>query len=604
VRASGWFLLAWLTGAPFSLAAEPAAFDPRQAQPGLRGYGLTVLSGSEVARFEVEYVGLLENALGPQQNVILVRCLGAPFNQTGVIAGMSGSPIYFEDHLVGALSLSLGNFSNDALAGVTPIEDMVKIDARQSGRGLELEPLMRFGADARLMALLGGDPRFRSFSAARPAEPVPEPAGLRRLPLPLAAVGMNPRVFELAAPQLSRLGFQPLSAAGNTSAKILDYPVAPGSAVAVQLVRGDLELAATGTVTSVEGNRLLAFGHPFLQLGAVRLPMARAEVVTVYPSQAGSYKITNSGKEIIGTCRQDRLTGILGYLDQTSPELVPVEVTLKDRGTAIATHRFEIVDDPLLTPLLLYYSLLNSIFSVDKVAGNATFQVEADLELEGYDPLHLEDVFSGPALAPYFVSGTLAAVFDFVAQNPFQQVQVRKLSISFDTDDRLQLAEITRVWADRPVVQPGDQVRVTVGLRSYRGPETTLDADLKIDPDTPAGKLEIVVADAITMSREEAAAISGSFYVRSLRHLLGLLRGLRPNNTVYVQLRRSDPGGSYLAGRYLPLLPPSASTILEAGQGGLGQVRTPLAVLGETQLVTERVVVGSKRLELEVRRRP
>jgi hypothetical protein len=131
-----------------------------------------------------------------------------------------------------------------------------------------------------------------------------------------------------------------------------------------------------------------------------------------------------------------------------------------------------------------------------------------------------------------------------------------------------------------------------------------LDADLKIDPDTPAGKLEIVVADAITMSREEAAAISGSFYVRSLRHLLGLLRGLRPNNTVYVQLRRSDPGGSYLAGRYLPLLPPSASTILEAGQGGLGQIRTPLAVLGETQLVTERVVVGSKRLELEVRRRP
>jgi hypothetical protein len=237
------------------------------------------------------------------------------------------------------------------------------------------------------------------------------------------------------------------------------------------------------------------------------------------------------------------------------------------------------------------------------VAGNSTFRVTADLELEGYDPLHLEDLFSGPSFAPYFVSGTLAAVLDFVSQNPFQEVQVRRLALTFDSDDRLQLTEITRVWSDRRTVAPGERVRVTVGLRSYRGPESTLDAELKVDPDTPEGKLELVVADAITMSREEAAAVSGSFYVRDLRHLLGLLRGLRPNNTVYLQLRRPDPGGAYLEGRYLPLLPPSAGAILEASQGGLGQIHTPLAVLGETQLVTERVVVGSKRLALEVRRR-
>ena len=601
MRATGIAL--WLAAVAVGPIGAQSENDSAALAPGARGYGLTVLAGSAVERFEVEYVGLLENALGPQQNVILVRLLGKPFDRTGVIAGMSGSPIYFQDQLIGALSLSLGSFSDEALAGVTPIGDMVKIDARQRQRAGGLEPLMRFDADAKLMALFGGLPSFPSFLPDQaPNRSAPQLGAWRPLPLPLTTLGFSPRVFELAAPTLSRLGFRPTNIAGAGGASDGGAPIVPGSAVAVQLVRGDWELAATGTVTSVDGSRLLAFGHPFLQLGAVNMPMVRAEILTVYPSQAGSYKISTSGKEVIGTCRQDRLTGILGLLDQTEPRMIPVEVSLQDRGEPVATHRFEIVNDPLLTPLLLYYGLLNSIFSVDKVAGNATFRVSAELELEGYDSLHLEDLFSGPSLAPYFVAGTVAAVLDFVAQNPFQEIQVNKLTLRFDSDDRLQLAEITRAWTDRRSVAPGERVRLTVGLRAHRGAELTLDTDLKIDPDTPPGKLEIVVADALTISREEAAAVRGSFYVRDLGHLLGLLRGLRPNNTVYVQVRRPDPGGAYLEGRYLPLLPPSAGAILEASQGGLGRIQTPVAVLGESQLVTERVVVGHKRIELEVRR--
>jgi hypothetical protein len=292
----------------------------------------------------------------------------------------------------------------------------------------------------------------------------------------------------------------------------------------------------------------------------------------------------------------------LGYLDQKEPVLIPVEVELKDRGAEVARHRFELIDDPFLTPLLLYYSLLNSIFSVEKVAGNASFQVRAELELEGHPPLQLEDLFSGPTFAPYFVSGTIAAVFDFVAQNPFERVRIRRLALSFDADDRLQLAEITRIWADRRVVAPGESVRVAVGLRPYRGGEVTLDTELRVGADTPDGPLEVVAADALSLSQEEAESLRGSFFVRDLEHLLGLLRGLRPNHTVFVQLRRRDRSGTYLDGRYLPLLPPSAAAVLAARLGTLGEVRLEQAILGEAQLPAERVVVGRKKLELEVRR--
>ena len=358
-----------LTGA--FLVVLPAAtvtMPVDEVVPGMRGTGITVFQGTERSEFTVDIIGVLENAMGPRRNLILARLDGGPLAESGVIQGMSGSPVYVDGRLLGAVSYSMGSFSKDTIAGITPIDEMLRDDSASPSRVARAAPRLRLPlASDTLTALLPNRLTRPDPFAARPGDvrAVGLPADtagalgvqLRPIATPLVMTGFAPEVIDRIAPVFRGAGLVAVAGGVASAQTMPDGPLQPGDAVGVSLIRGDLAMAGTGTVTLVDGGRVHAFGHPFYNLGAARFPMTRAYVHTVLPSQAISSKIAAVG-DILGTIDQDRSTGISGSLGP-GPRLVPMHVLLNapDRDR-VDTFDFEVVADELFTPLLAYNAML------------------------------------------------------------------------------------------------------------------------------------------------------------------------------------------------------------------------------------------------------
>ena len=361
------------------LASVPAAteFMPvDQVKPGMVGVGLTVFQGSKIEEFKVHILGVIRNVIGPRRDLILARLEGGPLATTGVIAGMSGSPVYIDGRLVGAVSYSLGQFSREPIAGITPIQEMVDATAMDAKRAVGQRawldvPITHEGIAQALRT---------AFSWARPfadratdtellggAElgPLASQVGtmLRPIATPLSLGGFSPEMAGELGTMFSGTGLTPLVGSGATGAAAADdhATLQPGDAVGVELINGDLSLGATGTVTHVDGQRVYAFGHPFYNLGPTQFPMTRAYVHTLIPSLASSAKLASSG-ETVGTIQQDRATAIAGLLGK-GPDLIPVKIALEnDRGLK-KSFSFGIVNDQLFAPLLTYVSVMNTLTS-------------------------------------------------------------------------------------------------------------------------------------------------------------------------------------------------------------------------------------------------
>ena len=576
-----------------------------EVHAGMVGTGVTVFQGTQREEFDVEVLGVLTNVMGPQRNIVVARLSGGPLAHTGVIQGMSGSPVYIDDRLVGAISYSLGSFSKDAIAGITPIEEIVATD-RDADLLARRVPRWKFpltvdSLTATARASLGEGSAF----AAQPGDIHTLGLSLldggrigtllRPISTPLILAGFAPELYFLWSTALSTAGLVPTVggplAAGAQQA-VAAEPLQPGDPVGVGLVTGDLTMAGTGTVTMVEDGRVYAFGHPFYNLGPAQFPMTRAQVTTVLPSLAISSKIATIG-EIVGTIDQDRATGVYGTIGP-GPRLIPVRVTLQQGELDIErTFNFEIIEDPVFTPLLTYTSVLNTFVSWTRDLGPRTYIVNGTTRLRDHGDVQFGDIYSGNT-ASYTAATALTTPVAVLFANEFEPVRLDAIEVRVSTLEEPRTATLERVWVDAQRPRAGDVVPVKILSRTYRGAELLDTLDVSIPAHT-AGPLTIQVSDAATLASQERQKGRDVTQADSLEQLIRNLNRTRRNNRLYVQLLKAE-SGAVDRGEPLPALPGSVLAVLEgnrssAGLGGLNET-----TLGEWELPSDHAISGSRRL--------
>jgi hypothetical protein len=597
-------LLAATAGAP----AQSQYFPVDELRPGMVGVGRTVFEGDRLDEFTAHVLGVLKNQIGPRRDLVLVRLEGGPLAKTGVIAGMSGSPVYIDGRLLGAVSYSLGEFATEAIAGITPIGEMIEAATLPTPRPRT--------ARIEMPSLLTQEAVYASlraaFAAVRPF--ADSPADVRVLGAP----GVNPGIGTLLKPiatpitfsgfsgagiePLSSLfrdsGFMPVAAGALAGAQAPNdhdtapMPLRPGDPIGVSLMTGDLQLGATGTVTEVDGSRVYAFGHPFYGLGPTRFPMTRAHVLTILPSLSNSMKVATTGA-VIGTIQQDRATTIAGTLGD-GPDLIPLSLTLtSDRGTR-KTFSMGMVSDQLLTPLLTYSAIADTLTSYERQNGVATYVIRGTATVKEHGTVAFEDLFSGdqPSAA---ASAYVVAPINFLLRNAFEDVDLEAVTLEVDASEEPRTATLERAWIDGVRPKPGSTVTLKVLLRTYRGDQITRSVPVQIPPNA-SGSVSIMVSDGIQLTQWEARELRVQpAQTRGLPQMMRVLNDLRKNNRLYVRLVTRD-GGAVVRGESLAALPSSVLAVIEADRDGGSFRPLQTALSGEWEIVTDFAVAGARTL--------
>ena len=602
-------LAAGLLAAPLliNLPATTARMPVDEIRRGMVGVGITVFEGVRREQFSAEMLGVLRNVMGPRRDIIVARLSGGPLADTGVVQGMSGSPVYIDDRLIGAVSYALGSFAKEPIAGITPIAEMVAAGAggQSVARAAAAPPL--FPAAATELATLvgartGGLPPLPLGGAdvgALGLDALRGGALLRPIATPVVLGGFAPPVQDAWIAALGAGGFAAGAAGGQSELPLSGEPLQAGDAVGAALIRGDLLLAATGTVTMVEDGRVYAFGHPFFNLGPIRFPMTRAAVTTVLPSLALSSKIAAVG-ETVGTLDQDRSTGIFGALG-AGPRMIPVRLELAAGDDAGAqTFRFEVVEDRLFTPLLTYSGVLSSLLSWTRQIGASTYAVDATTRIAGQSAVRVADVYSGET-ALISAAGAVANPLTALLNNDIAAVDVEGLEIRVDAAETPRSATLERVWLDTARVRSGDRVRLHILARAERGPDIRETVAIDVPPHV-SGPLQVRVADAATLRSSEQFRARPARTPRTIGQLIDTLNTEPRGNRLYVHLLQQR-AGAVLGGSAQPALPASVLAVLESGRNGSDLQRLAQAVLGAWELDTRHAVTGARTLNLRVEAR-
>lgn len=583
-----------------------------EVRPGMVGIGRTVFAGTRVEEFRVNILGVIENVIGPQRHLILARLEGGPLAETGVIAGMSGSPVYVDARLVGAISYALGAFSKEPIAGITPIDEMTAAAAfdtpRPAAARVHLDfPLTRENLVAAFRKALNWNRPF----AERPEDArligVSGVAGLgsrelgtvlRPIATPLVMAGFEPELADMLGLAFQDQGFVP-TGGGSSEARPgempFEGPLKPGDAIGVTFVDGDLLLGGTGTVTHLEGDRVYAFGHAVYNLGPTQFPMTRAYVYTVLPSLFSSMKLSTTG-EVIGTMLQDRSTTIAGRLGP-GPDLIPVTLTLEaDRGSNRTFH-FRVVKDQLLTPLMSYSALLNTLISYERRSGAATFSVSGQAVLNKYGSITFENLFSGGDSPAMDAAASIIMPITALVTNDDEAVEIERLDLTIKSSEEPRTATLERIWIDDVRPRPGRTVPLKILMHTYRGQDVLRSVPIEI-PANATGRLSVIVSDAQHLARAEQREANLP-RPRSVPQLVRTLNKARKNNTLYVRLLGSD-AGAVVNGELLSSLPPSVLAVLEAGKGGGSFSPLHSATFGEWEIVTSHAVTGVRTLPITI----
>jgi hypothetical protein len=605
-----------LTGLVAGLPAQSKTFPVSELKPGMVAIGRTVFQGDQLEEFKAHILGVLHNSIGPRRDLILARLEGGPLANTGVIAGMSGSPVYIDGRLVGAVSYSLGEFSKEPIAGITPIDEMIA-DATLPG-GQRRAQVAR--AELALPVTQEGlrESLRQAFSWVRPFADSPADVSitggstvnagiatlLRPIATPINFSGFDSRTLDPLTSAFRDLGFTPVMAgaaqlgsqsttasapSGSSQARLR-----PGDPIGVALMNGDLEIGATGTVTEVDGNRVYAFGHPFYGLGPTQFPMTRAHVIGVLPSLANSMKIASTG-DVIGIVQQDRATTIAGTLGP-GPSMIPISLTLNsERGTR-KKFSIGIVKDQLFTPLLAYVAILNTLQSYERQNGVGTYSLRGAARVKNHSDVTFEDLFSGDQPSTY-AAASVVAPLNVLLRNAFEDVDFEGLNLEVEASEQPRSATIERVWIDGTRARAGSSVDLRILLRTYRGEEVTQKLPVQI-PANARGSVSIMVADAARLSQFEQRELQMQpLQATGVPQMIRVLNSARRNNRLYVRLVTRD-GGALVKGEPLAALPSSVLAVMESDRNG-GSFR-PLqsALVGDWEITAGYAVTGSKTLTL------
>jgi hypothetical protein len=563
-----------------------------QIHAGMRGTAYTVFQGTKPEPMEVEVLGVLRNANGPKGDVILVRLVGAKPEYTGVVAGMSGSPVYFDGKLAGALAFRIGEFSKEPIAGVTPIAEMLEIDALDHRPGAEptnANPSVQ-GATTRT-----------SSPGETPALPVQGYSNyLRPIEAPLVFNGFSEETLRRFAPQFAAAGITPVMGIGSSNDSKQPEPIVPGSAVSAVLVRGDMDIAAACTVTYVDSQRLLACGHPLMQFGRVDFPMNKATVVATLPSPYNAFKIVNT-TEPVGSFVQDRHTGILGLFGK-EPKMIPVTLTIHGGDTTREFH-YEMLNNARLSPVIMMATVFNALRGTNEYSDDITYRMNGALAVKGFPDVSLQNMYApldGAQPAAALVAAGIGDRFGRIYDNPFESPDIQGVTLNFDLVRERRSARLEASRTDVTEARPGDEIIVETVLRPYRGERIVRQISIRIPTTTSKGTLRILVSDGETLDRMRRAMPMMNRKL-GLLSTIALLNKEHANNRVYVSLLEADPE-AMVADKVMPTLPLSVMNVMDNMRG-----TQEMVVLGESSVneastdPLDYVVTGGQLLTVTVK---
>ncbi|MBN1568377.1 MAG: hypothetical protein JXA73_11065 [Acidobacteria bacterium] len=597
--------------AMISLAwANTEFFRIEDLQPGMKGIGKTCYQGSTPEEFQVEILGVLRG-VNPGASAILAKFSGGQVEKTGIFEGMSGSPVYINGKLLGAVAYSF-SFSKEAIGGITPIAEMVEAFketlAPSSGIRIAGRHLLKQGrllpANRNLMAGLTLNPDQAQ------QQPLPATLGghsLVPIATPLSMGGFHGETLKIFAPQFRSLGMSISQGTGGaspeTSASLShassSRPMEPGSNIVIPLVRGDLEVSASGTVTHVDGDRLYAFGHSMLQLGFTELPIHKGRAIMVVPSLESSFKILEIGEQV-GTLRQDRGTGIFGILGE-KPRTIPLRIRLTtSRGTK-RNYSFEIARDSLLTPLLVNAVVYNTIVTSERAQGFAALTVIGKVTVKNEQPVEVDNRFSSDSGAPSSAALSIAVPVNYLMAAGYGNLDIQSidLEISAQEDDRAALLDSIRF--ERSEVRAGELLNLEISYMKANGELIQDIYPIKVPANASPGSLTLLVADGSTLMALDEKEEGEILIPRDLTQLIRFINNLRKNDHLYARFFRQEPG-AVVKGEGLPGLPPSMLSILRSERkvGALTSIH--MSTLMEYEMPrTEYMVSGAKALKLIVK---
>ena len=574
---------------------EPKTIAVSQIHSGMRGVAYTVFEGVKPEAMEVEVLGVLHNVNGPKGDIILVRLHGQKVEYTGVVAGMSGSPVYLDGKLAGAIAFRIGEFSKEPIAGVTPIADMLEIN------GLDRSPAEETSATKPPVSEVAG-------KTAAPGDPVSledSKTGnyanyLRPIETPLVFNGFSEEAIKLFAAQFASAGIVPVVGAGSVSNEKQPEPLEPGSAVSAILVRGDMDIAATCTVTYLDPQRLLACGHPLLQFGSVDLPMNKAEVLATLPSPANAFKIVNT-TEPAGTFVQDRHTGIMGVFDR-QPEMIPVTLSIHS-GAGVKQFHYEVLNNPKLTPIALTVTVFNALHGVNEFGEEITYRLAGSIGVKGFPDVTMKNMFA-PAEngqpAAMQAAMSLGERFGRIYDNPYNAPAIQGVNLDFDLVRERRWARLESARTDLTEARPGEEIMVEIALAPYRGERIVRQIPVKIPTSASKGTLRILVSDGDTLDR---ISHGNPAFGRKLdlASTISLLNKEHSNNRVYVSLLEADPEAR-VGDKVMPTLPISIMNVMDGMRGNQEMVVSGESNVDETSTPPlDYVVSGAQLLMVTVK---
>jgi SpoIVB peptidase S55 len=551
--AGGWSPVPMPSAAPVVTKFFPLS----EVKRGMRGVAYTVFEGVNPEPMQVEILGVLKEALGPGQDMILARLHGDKPEYTGVVAGMSGSPVYIEGRLVGALSYRIGQFSKEPIAGITPIESMLQVRDDDGAVGMKLA------------------------SVSREIEGQPE---MRAMETPLVFGGFSEETVERFGDRFRAMGLTPVVGLGGAdSAALQPEPLVPGSAVSAVLVRGDLSMAGTCTVTYLDPKRLLACGHPITQYGPVDMPMTKAMVLATLASPLNAFKIINT-TETVGAFTEDRASAIMGRFG-VEARMIPVVVEVvpppnmdKAAPSQTKTFHFEVLDNRQLTPSAMLVSVYQSLQTNNTAAEELSYRMTGEIDVKGLPPVRMQGLMAQSEFNPATINAALLVNdrFSKVYGNALEQPVITGLRLKVEAIPSRMTAVLESARLNQIEAHAGDEIEVEATLHPYQAEARSVRLKVKLPAELSAGPMRVVVSDGGTVDR--LTTRTGADRSVGLADAVAAMNRMHANDRVYVTLL-DHAAQAVLDGEALPGVPLSMANVLE-----------PLKEAQKMQLTGESVV--------------
>jgi len=560
----------------------------------MRGVAYTVFQGTKPEAMDVEVLGVLTNANGPKGDVILIRLTGTKVEYTGVVAGMSGSPVYLNGKLAGAVAFRIGEFSKEAIAGVTPIAEMLEISALDRNPSAPIEAT----SAAHLPSKTAGPGIAKTPSQDSAKSDFTN--YLKPIETPLVFNGFSEGTVQRFASQFSAAGIVPVMGAGSVSDAKQPEPLEPGSAVSAILVRGDMNIAATCTVTYMDAQHLLACGHPLMQFGMVDLPMTKATVLATLASPLNAFKIVNA-TETVGSFVQDRHNGILGEFGKKA-DMIPVTLTIRGESADKQFH-YEVLNNARLSPLAMMATVFNALHGVNEYGEETTYRMSGRISVDGYPDLTMHNMFAaadggqpGAMLAAISLGDRFSRIFD----NPYTVPAIHGVQLDFDIVRERRWARLESARTDITEARPGDEIAIEAMLRPYRGEGVVQHIPIHIPTSTSKGPLRILVSDGDTLDHfRRGSSLLGRKL--DLAATIAFLNKEHVNNRVYVSLLEADPE-AMIADKVMPTLPLSIMNVMDGMRGTQDMLVSSESSVNEAATgPLDYVVAGAQVLTINIK---